>query len=83
MLTCHDGLHCTYNYPVSFCTGLQDTFDSEWEAGKITSNNYKNGSDDAVLAYKLLIQTGNSDKPIDLSRVRPGINPYNLDPQCS
>ncbi|CAI9560698.1 unnamed protein product, partial [Staurois parvus] len=50
--------------------GLQDTFDSEWEAGKITyNNNYKNGSDDAVLAYKLLIQTGNPDKPIDLSRL--------------
>ncbi|XP_077330932.1 protein patched homolog 1 isoform X1 [Lithobates pipiens] len=49
--------------------GLQDTFDREWEAGKITYNNYKNGSDDAVLAYKLLIQTGNSDKPIDLSRL--------------
>ncbi|KAM3938754.1 protein patched homolog 1 isoform 8-T8 [Leptodactylus fuscus] len=49
--------------------GLQDTFDSEWEAGKITYNNYRNGSDDAVLAYKLLIQTGNADKPIDLSRL--------------
>ncbi|XP_040272924.1 protein patched homolog 1 isoform X2 [Bufo bufo] len=49
--------------------GLQDTFDTEWEAGKITYNNYRNGSDDAVLAYKLLIQTGNADKPIDLSRL--------------
>ncbi|XP_075684935.1 protein patched homolog 1 isoform X3 [Rhinoderma darwinii] len=49
--------------------GLQDTFDNEWEAGKITYNNYRNGSEDAVLAYKLLIQTGNADKPIDLSRL--------------
>ncbi|XP_063769817.1 protein patched homolog 1 isoform X1 [Pseudophryne corroboree] len=49
--------------------GLQDTFDREWEGGKITFNNYKNGSDDAVLAYKLLIQTGNSDKPIDFSQL--------------
>ncbi|KAM9329094.1 protein patched homolog 1 [Gastrophryne carolinensis] len=49
--------------------GLQDKFDSEWQAGKITYNNYRNGSNDAVLAYKLLIQTGNFDKPIDLSRL--------------
>ncbi|XP_030049507.1 protein patched homolog 1 isoform X1 [Microcaecilia unicolor] len=49
--------------------GLQDVFDHEWEAGKITYNNYKNGSDDAVLAYKLLLQTGNRDKPIDVSQL--------------
>ncbi|NXD46376.1 PTC1 protein, partial [Copsychus sechellarum] len=49
--------------------GLQDAFDSDWETGKITYNNYKNGSDDAVLAYKLLVQTGNHAKPIDISQV--------------
>lgn len=32
-------------------------------------NNYKNGSDDGVLAYKLLVQTGSRDKPIDTSQV--------------
>lgn len=48
---------------------LQDTFDREWKAGKITHNNYKNGSDDGVLAYKLLIQTGNRHKPTDLSQL--------------
>lgn len=32
-------------------------------------NNYKNGSDDGVLAYKLLVQTGSRDKPIDISQV--------------
>ncbi|XP_069481804.1 protein patched homolog 1 isoform X2 [Ambystoma mexicanum] len=41
--------------------GLQDAFDHEWEAGRITYNNYRNGSDDAVLAYKLLAQTVNRD----------------------
>lgn len=50
-------------------SGLQDAFDSDWETGKITYNNYKNGSDDAVLAYKLLVQTGNPAKPIDISQV--------------
>ncbi|XP_074851224.1 protein patched homolog 1 isoform X2 [Carettochelys insculpta] len=49
--------------------GLQDAFDSDWESGKITYNNYKNGSDDAVLAYKLLVQTGNRDKPIDVGQL--------------
>ncbi|KAK4807185.1 hypothetical protein QYF61_024305 [Mycteria americana] len=49
--------------------GLQHAFDSDWEAGKITYNNYKNGSNDAVLAYKLLVQTGNRAKPIDISQL--------------
>lgn len=49
--------------------GLQDAFDSDWETGKIMPNNYKNGSDDGVLAYKLLVQTGSRDKPIDVSQV--------------
>ncbi|NXF61750.1 PTC1 protein, partial [Ciccaba nigrolineata] len=49
--------------------GLQNAFDSDWETGKITYNNYKNGSDDAVLAYKLLVQTGNRAKPIDISQL--------------
>ncbi|XP_064261865.1 protein patched homolog 1 isoform X2 [Passer domesticus] len=49
--------------------GLQDAFDSDWETGKITYNSYKNGSDDAVLAYKLLVQTGNQAKPIDISQL--------------
>lgn len=50
-------------------SGLQDAFDSDWETGKIMPNNYKNGSDDGVLAYKLLVQTGSRDKPIDISQV--------------
>ncbi|RXM35062.1 Protein patched-like 1 [Acipenser ruthenus] len=49
--------------------GLQDAFDSDWEAGKITYNNYNNGSDDGVLAYKLLVQTGNRDKPINFNQL--------------
>ncbi|KAM7323078.1 hypothetical protein ACRRTK_018583 [Alexandromys fortis] len=49
--------------------GLQDAFDSDWETGRIMPNNYKNGSDDGVLAYKLLVQTGSRDKPIDISQL--------------
>ncbi|XP_053265147.1 protein patched homolog 1 isoform X1 [Podarcis raffonei] len=49
--------------------GLQEAFDRDWESGKITYNNYRNGSEDAVLAYKLLVQTGIQDKPFDISQL--------------
>ncbi|XP_035377863.1 protein patched homolog 1 isoform X2 [Electrophorus electricus] len=49
--------------------GLQEAFDKDKRAGRITEENYKNGSDDAVLAYKLLVQTGRRDKPINRSLV--------------
>uniref|UniRef100_A0A672ZNR9 SSD domain-containing protein n=1 Tax=Sphaeramia orbicularis TaxID=375764 RepID=A0A672ZNR9_9TELE len=48
--------------------GLQQAFDKDWEAGRITFNNYKNGSDDGVLAYKLLVQTGRREKPINFNQ---------------
>ncbi|KAL6114032.1 ptch1 [Pungitius sinensis] len=47
--------------------GLQQAFDKDWEAGRITSNSYRNGSDDGVLAYKLLVQTGRREKPINFN----------------
>lgn len=50
-------------------TGLQQAFDKDWEAGRITLNSYRNGSDDGVLAYKLLVQTGRRDKPINFNQV--------------
>ncbi|XP_023658699.1 protein patched homolog 1 isoform X2 [Paramormyrops kingsleyae] len=49
--------------------GLQNAFDRDWEAGKITQTNYRNGSDDGVLAYKLLVQTGRRDKPISANQL--------------
>ena len=49
--------------------GLQEAFDKDWEAGRITQNSYRNGSDDGVLAYKLLVQTGRRDKPINSNQV--------------
>lgn len=50
--------------------GLQQAFDRDWQAGRITQTSYRNGSDDGVLAYKLLVQTGRRDKPINLNQVR-------------
>uniref|UniRef100_A0A8C9VC09 Patched 1 n=1 Tax=Scleropages formosus TaxID=113540 RepID=A0A8C9VC09_SCLFO len=49
--------------------GLQQAFDRDWEAGKITQASYRNASDDGVLAYKLLVQTGRRDKPVDLNQL--------------
>ena len=54
---------------VCVCPGLQDAFDRDWEAGHITHSSYRNGSDDGVLAYKLLVQTGRRDKPINYNQV--------------
>ncbi|KAJ7993967.1 hypothetical protein DPEC_G00261060 [Dallia pectoralis] len=49
--------------------GLQAAFDQDWEARRITQGNYRNGSDDGVLAYKLLVQTGRREKPINHNQV--------------
>lgn len=55
--------------------GLQQAFDKDWEAGRITLNSYRNGSDDGVLAYKLLVQTGRREKPINFNQVRGTVSP--------
>ncbi|XP_026530262.1 protein patched homolog 1 [Notechis scutatus] len=51
--------------------GLQEAFDKDWKSGKITLQSYKNGSEDAVLAYKLLVQTISNirDKPLNMSQL--------------
>ncbi|XP_031440813.1 protein patched homolog 1 [Clupea harengus] len=49
--------------------GLQQAFDREWESGRITRTNFRNGSDDGILAYKLLVQTGRRDKPINYNQL--------------
>ena len=59
-----------------FPAGLQQAFDKDWEAGRITHTSYRNGSDDGVLAYKLLVQTGRRDKPINFNLVCSGLKPY-------
>jgi patched 1 protein len=48
--------------------GLQAAFDRDWRDGCITAERwFSNASDDGVLAYKLLVQTGRVDHPIDKS----------------
>lgn len=51
-------------------SGLQASFDADWAAGRITWDSYRNGSEDGVLAYKLLIQTGSKKDPFNFSQVR-------------
>lgn len=48
--------------------GLQAAFDRDWQDGRITAERwFTNASDEGVLAYKLLVQTGRVDHPIDKS----------------
>ena len=50
--------------------GLQRAFDRDQAAGCINQERwFPNASDDAILAYKLLVQTGHVDNPIDKSLV--------------
>lgn len=49
---------------------LQNAFDRDYKLGTITQERwYRNASTDAILAYKLLVQTGHVDNPIDKSLV--------------
>lgn len=49
---------------------LQDAFDHDRERGCITRERwYSNASNEAILAYKLLVQTGRIDNPVDKSLV--------------
>lgn len=58
---------------------LQDAFDKDYANGCI-SNEYwfKNASDEGKLAFKLLVQTGHVDNPIDKSLIRDVKNGHRL-----
>ncbi|PSN39179.1 Protein patched [Blattella germanica] len=50
--------------------GLQKAFDRDWSRGSITQERwFSNASDEGILAYKLLVQTGHVDNPIDKSLI--------------
>uniref|UniRef100_A0A8C5D125 Patched 1 n=1 Tax=Gadus morhua TaxID=8049 RepID=A0A8C5D125_GADMO len=57
------------HYFSDWLQGLQQAFDRDWRSGRITLNSYRNGSEDGVLAYKLLVQTGRRDKPTNLNQL--------------
>ncbi|XP_068095618.1 protein patched homolog 2 isoform X1 [Hyperolius riggenbachi] len=57
------------HYFQDWLRGLQNAFDKDWESGRITQDNYRNGTEDGILAYKLLIQTGNKKDPFNLNQL--------------
>uniref|UniRef100_A0A3Q2XT47 Patched 2 n=1 Tax=Hippocampus comes TaxID=109280 RepID=A0A3Q2XT47_HIPCM len=57
------------HYFQDWLRGLQAAFDTDWLAGRITSDSYRNGTEDGALAYKLLIQTGSKKEPFNYSQL--------------
>lgn len=68
---------------IKFCTwltGLQEAFDRDLKNGCITRETWHaNASSEAILAYKLLVQTGKVDNPVDKSLV---LTTRLVDDQC-
>ncbi|CAM9779550.1 unnamed protein product [Lampetra fluviatilis] len=50
--------------------GLQVAFDEDWRSGRIRREEFRNGSDDGVLAYMLLIQTGDASAPFNYAQLQ-------------
>ncbi|XP_060061993.1 protein patched homolog 2 isoform X2 [Erinaceus europaeus] len=57
------------HYYRNWLQGIQAAFDQDWAAGRITRHSYRNASEDGALAYKLLIQTGDTQEPLDFSQL--------------
>jgi len=58
-------------YQFTIFVVIQTEFDESWDAGHVTQSGWDEqlASDNAILGYKLLVQTGDPDSPIDKSRV--------------
>ena len=60
---------CGYKY-VFFDLVIQDEFDSAWKDGKVTSAGYTGqASNMTVMAYRLMIQTGDPKNPLNRNNV--------------
>ncbi|RVE61675.1 hypothetical protein OJAV_G00174820 [Oryzias javanicus] len=57
------------HYFQDWLKGLQAAFDADWQAGRISADSYRNGTEDGALAYKLLIQTGSKKEPFNYSQL--------------
>lgn len=54
----------------SWLLNLQDIFDVEWKLGFLHKESWtKNASADGILAWKLAVQTGHVDHPVDLTQL--------------
>lgn len=50
---------------------MQKAFDKHWKTGCINEEGWcANATEDGILAYKLLVQTGRIDNPVDKTLVR-------------
>jgi len=55
---------------VLLTAGVQESFDRDVQAGHITRNGWNNSASAmGRLGYKLILQTGEVDRPINMSRV--------------
>ena len=68
-----------YFFHVLFSPDLQHAFDVEWRLGYLPSGEHynmeawnPNASENAIFGYKLMVQTGDLDEPIDFNRVSSG-----------
>ncbi|XP_045753791.1 protein patched homolog 2 isoform X3 [Mirounga angustirostris] len=57
------------HYYRNWLQGIQAAFDQDWASGRISHHSCRNGSEDGALAYKLLIQTGDTQEPLDFSQL--------------
>lgn len=54
----------------SWLLRLQEVFDDEWKRGFLNKDGWKEGaSADGILAWKLAVQTGHVDHPVDVTQV--------------
>ncbi|XP_044239836.2 protein patched homolog 2 isoform X1 [Ursus arctos] len=57
------------HYYRNWLQGIQAAFDQDWASGRISRHSCRNGSEDGALAYKLLIQTGDAQEPLDFNQL--------------
>ncbi|XP_048950175.1 protein patched homolog 2 isoform X4 [Canis lupus dingo] len=57
------------HYYRNWLLGIQAAFDQDWASGRISRHSCRNGSEDGALAYKLLLQTGDAQEPLDFSQL--------------
>lgn len=55
---------------ICFCADLQRAFDKDLQKNLVSVSGWKgNATEETILAYKLLVQTGDVDNPINKEQV--------------
>ena len=59
-----------YFFVFVFPIGVQASFDEDWSLGRVNASTWTpEASDNTVIAYKLLLQTGKFEQPTDEWRI--------------